>query len=266
MKSLLPFTILVLLVTSFVSCRKDPKPDGPINPTVNSITFGDYEGMDVKTFDSIEWEYYDDIFLTYYQGGCFILDDDENCSFGLCSRVETIFDQSTKDQCVIEVLSTDLQFQYETVLNHVYEHIDTIILQTDSIPSIYVDGLLTCYKIDDSDQIIQTNYYTHWITHSTNEVLSMDSPFMISPTASNCLFMSNLEYPTEVIETPEATIYQNWVDASEECYFAPLKEEFYLGFKYSSESRNRLGWVKLIIEPNDNCMYRIRPLEVAIQK
>lgn len=265
MKGLPIFAILILIVMSMASCGKDPKPDDPINPIVNSITFGDYEGMEVVTFDSIDWEYYEAPYLISYEGGGCILDEDVYCSFGLMSSV-TISDNLTLDRCEITICSTHLEFQYETVLNNVYVHIDTTILQTDSIPSIYIDYLETCNKIDESDQFDLSYNLSYPQLHSKNEALSLEDSFAISPTACYCLYYSYGEEPTQVTETSEAVIFEHWVLAPEECYNAPTEEEFYMGFKYSNEGRDRLGWVKLIIEPNPNCIFLVRPLEAAIQK
>lgn len=265
MKRLSIFVMLVLIVMSMVSCGKDPKPDGPVNPIVNSITFGDYEGMEVVTFDSIDWEYYENPYLVYYDcGGC-ILDEDEYCSFGLMSSAHFYYGDAI-DYCEIKISSTHLKFQYKTVLNNVYTHIDTTIFQTDSIPSIYIEYLTTCNKIDESDQLDQSYNLSHIVTNSKDEVLSLEDSFAISPTASFSLYNSE-EYPIQVVtETSEAVIFEHWGFASEECYNAPTEEGFYVGFKYSSDGRDRLGWIKLIIEPNPNCIFLVRPLEAAIQK
>lgn len=64
----------------------------------------------------------------------------------------------------------------------------------------------------------------------------------------------------------EATVYVSEVLASEECYNFPIGEATFVGFKYVEESRTRLGWIKIIIEPNANGDLIARPLEIAIQK
>lgn len=261
MKKTFISAILMLIMASIVSCRKDD----PIGPNINSITFGNYEGMEVVTFDSIDWETYGDSFHVWYLGGGTI-DGDENCSFGLSSYATISYDYYTIDDCEITISSNHLEFQYETYLTNEYIHVDTTTLQTDSIPSVYIDGMLTCNMIDESDQLYQSNNKKQAVFHSKDEVLSRDDSFMIYPTGSFCLYYSNNEPPTQVTETSEAVILEHWILAPEDCLFAPLEEEFYMGFKYSDENGDRLGWVKLIIEPNPNCIYLVRPLEAAIQK
>ena len=257
--------LLFLIAASFASCGKDPEPNDPTNPTVNSITFGNYEGMEVVAFDSIDWEYYEDWNLVLYEGG-WNLEGDENCGFGLSSYATISYDYNKIDKVTIEICSSHLEFQYDTFLNNIYEHTDTTIIQTDSIPSVFIDGMLTCNMIDESDQLYQSNNKKQAVFHSKDEVLSIDDSFMIYPTGCFCLYYSNDEPPTQVTETPEAVVFEHWILAPEDCLFAPLEEEFYMGFKYSNEGRDRLGWVKLIIEPNPNCIFLVRPLEAAIQK
>ena len=261
MKKIFISAILLFILASIVSCRKDD----PSSPNINSITFGNYEGMEVVTFDSIDWEYYEDSFRVCYEGGA-IIDGDDNCSFGLSSSARISYDYYTIDYCEIFIGSTHLAFQYETYLNNEYIHVDTTTLQTDSIPSVFIDGMLTCNMIDESDQLYQSNNKKQAVFHSKDEVLSIDDSFMIYPTGCFCLYYSNDEPPTQVTETPEAVVFEHWILAPEDCLFAPLEEEFYMGFKYSNEGRDRLGWVKLIIEPNPNCIFLVRPLEAAIQK
>ena len=53
MKKIVLFAMALAVVCFMPSCGKDPKPGE--EPTTNQITFGDYEGMDVVTYDNIEW-------------------------------------------------------------------------------------------------------------------------------------------------------------------------------------------------------------------
>ena len=57
MKKNLIFLLVVLMVGLIISCHKEPQPNN--EQTIDSITFGDYEGMDVCTYDSIDWEIID---------------------------------------------------------------------------------------------------------------------------------------------------------------------------------------------------------------
>ena len=58
MKKALVLAFAWAAVCFMPSCGKDPKPGE--EPTTNQITFGNYEGMDVVTYDNIEWEYYEE--------------------------------------------------------------------------------------------------------------------------------------------------------------------------------------------------------------
>ena len=84
MKKSLVLALALAAVCIMPSCGKDPKPGE--EPTTNQITFGNYEGMDVVTYDSIEWEYYELIGDMAYYSKEFDVNGDGTNDFSLLSK------------------------------------------------------------------------------------------------------------------------------------------------------------------------------------
>ena len=266
MKKALVLAMALAAVCIMPSCGKDPKPGE--EPTTNQITFGDYEGMDVVTYDSIEWEYYELIGDMSYYSKEFDLNGDGTNDFSLLSKASV--DPNSEDlnnpRYMYSILlnSSKLTFHSQTVLNEVYLHVDSTIYPTDSIPLIYLDRKRTCNKLLESDPLQESYNLKVLIQHEKEDFLDLNDTFGFS---YGSLFESNMEFPYFLNpEVTEATVYVSEVLAHEECYNFPIGEATFIGFKYFEESRTRLGWIKIIIEPNDNGDLIARPIESKIQK
>jgi hypothetical protein len=265
MKKTLLFAIALAAVCIMPSCEKDPKPGE--DPTINQITFGDYEGMDVVTYDNIEWEYYEYDVMSYYYKQ-FDVNGDGTNDFSLLSKASV--DPNSEDlnnpryMYSISLRSSKLSFHSQTILNEVYYHVDSTIYPTDSIPLIYLDRKLTCNKLLESDPLQESYNLGVLVQHEKDDLLDLNDTFGFS---YRSLFESNMEFPYFLNpEVTEATVYVSEVLAYEECYNFPIGEATFIGFKYIEESRTRLGWIKIIIEPNANGDLIARPLEAAIQQ
>ena len=269
MKKTFLFTLALAAVCIMPSCQKEPNGNGQgEEPVANKITFGDYEGMDVVTYDSIEWEYDQIHDMSYYLKD-FDLNGDGTNDFVLESTASV--DPNSEDlnnpryTYSISLSSSKLTFHSQTVLNEVYLHVDSTIYPTDSIPLIYLDRKLTCNKLLESDPLQESYNLKVLIQHEKEDLLNSDDTFVLSPYFT--LYESNMEFPYFLDpEVTEATVYVSEVLAYEECYNFPIGEATFIGFKYIEESRTRLGWIKIIIEPNANGDLIARPLETAIQK
>ena len=238
------------------SCEKEPNGNGQgEEPVVNKITFGDYEDMDVVTYDSIEWEYYELIGDMLYYSKEFDVNGDGTNDFSLLSKASV--DPNSEDlnnpryMYSISLRSSKLTFHSRTVLNEVYLHVDSTIYPTDSIPLIYLDRKLTCNKLLESDPLQESYNLKVLIQHEKEDFLDLNDTFGFS---YGSLFESNMEFPYFLIL------------AYEECYNFPIGEATFIGFKCIEESRTRLGWIKIIIEYNANGDLIARPLESAIQQ
>ncbi len=269
MKKTLLFTLALAVVCIMPSCEKDPKPgEDPNEPNINRIVFGNYEGMDVVTYDSIEWEYYELIGDMAYYSKEFDVNGDGTNDFSLLSKVSV--DPNSEDlnhpryTYSISLRSSKLSIHSQTVLNEVYLHVDSTIYFTDSIPLIYLDRRLTCNRLLESDPIQESYNLVVFVQHEKDDLLNLDDTFS---TSCYTLYESNMEFPYILNpEATEATVYVSEVFAYEECYNFPIGEVTYIGFKYMEESTARLGWIKVIIEYNANGDLMARPLEAAIQQ
>ena len=140
MKKTLLFAMALAAVCIMSSCEKDPKPSE--ESTTNQITFGNYEGMDVITYDNIEWEYLElNSDMSYYSKE-FDVNGDGTNDFSIVSEVSV--DPNSEDLNHPRYMynislhsSSNLKFHSQTILNEVYLHVDSTIYPTDSIPLIY---------------------------------------------------------------------------------------------------------------------------------
>ena len=264
MKKTFLLLLAALMVGLIISCHKEPQPNN--EKTIDSITFGNYEGMDIFTYDSIEWEIIEALDGVGYYGGFNV----DGMIVGLATTIFHPLDGVSLDYYDIGIYSDELAFHYHTVHNDVFYHVDSTIIQTDSVTLIYIDGISSCTQISESDQL-EESYNTNFLyQHEKNEQLNIGDSFKASYSWGSFyipLFISNAEYQTQTtLDSIDAIVYESYINASLECLTPPLEEPFFLGFKSSDENGERLGWIKLIIEPNDNGHYIPIPLEVAIQK
>lgn len=263
------FPILAMLLISIVSCTKDPNSGAE---TSNSIIIGNYDGMDVISFDSIQWEFIDneDMGNIFYYGSCDVNGKGIGLRTWLTYSPSFWIPGEPLNYYEIGIYSDDLAFHFQTVSNDVFLHVDSTIIQTDSVNLIYIDGIKSCTQISDSDQLEYTYQTNVLVQHNNNESLDKNDSFKNSSSWGSFyipLFISNAEYPyVTALDTTDLIVYQSYINATEECLCFPLDEPFFIGFKTSDGNSERLGWIKLIIEPNSNGHYIPKPLEVALQK
>ena len=272
--------ITALLIAGIASCEKDPNENGGNGgndmPLASSITFGNYEGMQVVTFDSIDWEYFNEGYSGETYETSIDLDEDGNPDFHLSSWYNND-DTISPDVGYID-LGTNLDrvsFHAEIVEKERYSKIDSTIIQTYSIPLVYIDKIDYCFQVDGSE-LYDRRPVSMLIRHEKEDVLNTTDDFSLGLFD---LFYSTRSVEHHYVEYDEETgiatadVYLTYLDTSDECWNYPIGEAFYIGFKcpsqeiiYNDGVCRRLGWIKLIIEPNDNGFYLARPLEIAIQK
>ena len=180
MKKTLLFTLALAVVCIMPSCEKDPKPGE--EPITNQITFGDYEGMDVVTYDSIEWEYYELIGDMAYYSKEFDVNGDGTNDFSIVSTVSV--DPNSEDlnhpryTYSISLRSTKLSIHSQTILNEVYLHVDSTIYFTDSIPLVYLDRRLSCNKLLESDPLKESYNLDVCVQHEKDDLLDLNDTFL----------------------------------------------------------------------------------------
>ena len=148
MKKLFFFPIMVMLLTSIVSCVKDPKDPNSGSETSNSIIIGNYDGMTVITFDSIQWEFEGgDYTIVDAYRAVFDINQDGTPDFELETAATTSSDgtpEDPKDHFDIGVFSENLKFHNEIIKTIVYIEEDTSIIHTDSVPLVYINIVHHC--------------------------------------------------------------------------------------------------------------------------
>ena len=267
MKKTLLIALALVAICIMPSCEKDPKPgEEPNEPTTDRIVFGNYEGMDVVTYDNIEWDYFE-AGVSSTCSKSFDVNNDGKMDFSLRSiaRANPNGDPSFPKTLFSIFIESILGFHGEEVISELYFHNDSTVTQTDSIPLIYIYTRRTCHKMNEFDIFDCSYNLTHIFSHGKNDAITIDDTFKTS--SRFVLFESDEEFPYHPVpEVTEATVYQNLINAPYECYNFPLEEEVYIGFKYIGENTTRLGWIKIIIESDSNGYLIARPLETAIQK
>jgi hypothetical protein len=268
MKKTLLFALALAVVCVMPSCEKEPNGNGQgEEPSSNKITFGNYEGMDVVTYDSIEWEYYhtDDYDKSWYIGD-FVMKD-PRFKFELFSELSSYPTGLARNHYNIFIGSPMLTLSFHTMVidNEVFQHADSTVHQTDSVPIIYIDYKRTCSKIEEADPLYETYETVTLVQHGKDDELA--SNFTYDASSSMQLYESSMEFPYYLNpEVTEATVYESFSIAPTDCFNMPLDEAFYLGIKCKDDNRERLGWIKIIIDTDANGQYRARPLESAIQQ
>ena len=267
MKRLVLFAMALAAVCIMPSCGKDPKPNDNDEPTAEKITFGNYEGMDVVKYDNIEWDYYEESGVMSYNTKDFDVNGDGINDFYLTSIVSISPYQHDERTYTITLRSSKLEFHSQRSTIEVYRHLDSTIIHTDSIPLIYIDEVMSCGKVDESD-IFEEMYSRRGVKiHSKDDVLNMNDSIFVATMDGGYLYESSVHFPYYMdLEVTEATVYRSIIEARDECFNLPLEEEVYVGFKYVDENGARLGWIKLIVEYDANGNLIARPLEAAIQK
>ena len=265
MKRLVLFAMALAAVCIMPSCGKDPKPGE--EPTTNQITFGNYEGMDVVKYDNIEWEYFENSGVMSYHTKDFDVNGDGKNDFYLTSTVTISPYQYDEKTYTINLVSSKLEFHSQRSTIEVYRHLDSTIIHTDSIPLIYIDEVMSCNKLDESDSFEEMYSRRGVKIHSKDDLLTLNDSIFVATMDGGYLYESSVHFPYYMdLEVTEATVYRSIIEARDECFNLPLEEEVYVGFKYVDENGARLGWIKLIVEYDANGNLIARPLEAAIQK
>lgn len=253
------------------SCGKDPieNPETP-EPTAETIVFGNYTGMDVMTYDHVDWEYHDDYTSYYWKD--FDVNGDGEFDFALCSRkmkssyqgdiqgLDTLYDVTLH-------AAPRMEFHSDLQTNEIYSHPDSTIIPTDSIPLIYIEITESCNKVLESD--VYKGPYSKYViqSHYKNDLLNMNDSIFRPLFTPYTLYVSNYQTPYYIdLDDYHPNVFKSNIDGREGCFNLPMNEEIYIGFKYNDESRYRLGWIKIIIEQKTNGFVFVTLLETAIQQ
>ena len=70
---------------------------------------------------------------------------------------------------------------------------------------------------------------------------------------------------TEEFSAKHANLHYVCNKYNDDCDYFPMDKEQYIGFKFTIDGRDHLGWMKIILEERQGDYY-VRPIESAIQK
>ena len=262
MKRLISLTIIALAVVCIVfSCKKEKQSTtDPID--TSKITFGNTEGMDVVTFDTL--------LLTdaphngnIYTIGLLPYIDSTTYSYPVTRHlisIEAIGGATMRCFDNIELLGEF--FDEET-----YYLYDTAYIQHDN----YVEALLLltytkCGPYDEYDSMFVEEKF-RLFTNDESAQMNIDDNFLqVSPYDEINIFKNDYEFSASGSVINDTVYSPNW-NYVYHCINIPTGKPQYIGFKLTKNGRVRLGWVKVEVVPTAiPYEYNFKIIETAIQK
>lgn len=276
MKKSLFIAFALAAICLMASCKKEPTPN-VIVPDLSKVVFGQTDGMIVTTFDSTamhqgndyEWSYSIDLNGDNIKD--IKLESVDWGSTGLGHQMVTILNCTSENVAILgEVFDLNTYLHSETS-SHYYS--DPTYPQFDSIFWINIKKTYTCEKIAEDDSLYSSKEAFTPRAGNAGEAFTKDDVF--KNTLELCgghicetqIILKNRDYyyPSEPEGWGTDTITNYvWVELNS-CHDFPLVEEKYIGFKVTGNDRERLGWMKIIIEERYGDYY-VRLFETAIQE
>ena len=251
MKKTLLFAMALAAVCIMPSCGKDPKPSD--EPTINQITFGNYESMNVVTYDSI------------IDNKCIYLDIDNDGvkDFSIDNHYDSLADNCPQVIVFLCLQPSKFSFQGKIAEKVVYLHCEyNYVDDFDKVKAFANCTYSNCGKIADNDEEEHQNELLVY-PHEANELLGLDDEFSGS---QFFLFRNDYSFQDSNWYEDGDTIYIYTMSYIYHCDNFPIDTPFYIGF-LSNEKRNQLGWFKLILHSvNEGKNANLELIEVAIQE
>lgn len=141
-------------------------------------------------------------------------------------------------------------------------YVDPDYPQFDSIHVIHIDQIHTCERIAETDSTIQITEKFFVFDNNNGDELKKSDYF---ENADVVLRNRSYEIGYEPTGWGTSTLMHVTYHQRNNCDYFPLREEKYIGFKYTNkDNTERLGWIKIIISYYYD--YGAQLLETAIQK
>ena len=244
MKKTLLFALALVAVCMMSSCNKER----------TGITFGDYTGMIVTSYDTVsmlstipgKWVYLVD------------LNGDGKNNIRLYTDLSTA-PATSAIHCIDDDLT---QIVCKKVEKQRYLHCDTTYRQTGDTTHVTITKIYTFHKINEADIV------EHLETISIPQAYDDGDLFILNKNSFPefvTLYMHATEsnytaYTADPYkQTHYHTVYKNDYDRF------PLDEEKYIGFRFTDADRFRYGWMKIKLYNNEG-NYFVKILETAIQE
>lgn len=243
MKKTLLFTLVLMTFCMMSSCKKNYD---------NSIIFGDYKGMNVVPYESIEpiapghWE----IPITFDHTE-FVLHVDAN--------YPTFLSPDTTYTSTLIQTHDNAEICGEIINQPIYRHRDTVVHYEDNLYKFHYYNIFTCEPISEDDPLDYTENQLVIFSKEANEQLNKDDEFFNTERIT-LLAMDKNWTEVDYIANDSVEYFHEIHDAN--CNMFPIGEEKYIGIKTTYNNVERLGWIKLFIHTDG----KVDILETAIQK
>lgn len=281
MKKELLFSLMLMAACIMPSCKKEPNGNngsgGNIGPRPRTIVFGDYEGMNVVKYDKSDLKYdstaplhHDGLNAWYYEA------DLNQDGIGDITLRTLAYYYPLQDYIInfgVPFFQTPLSVtchigsQYGRAL---YSHCDTTVRVENDTTIIEYSIFETCQKMAETDSLIYDSYpYQNWEEHDRGDVFIKEYDPSYFQDIYVRLFDTHVyEFFPDSDETIiNDTVFRKLYYLDYECSNIPLGIEKYIGFM-ASEYREapKYGWLKFIIEIDENGQIMGHLLETAIEK
>ena len=247
MKKSLLFALALAAICIMPSCKK----------YASEIAFGDTAGMRVATYDKTNMQ--SDHYESYYE---IDLNNDGQCDIKLYSQL--IASAAIGDPIVsyIKCKNKDIALLGDIILQEHYIHTDTTVTVQEGVTFQRITRTHTCERVDDADIVEDSKEKLSLTAANADESFGLEDSFLSTEVALNGFSYGFCDDPVDLgtdFVTQECDNYNN------DCDYFPMNKEQYIGFKFTIDGRDHLGWMKIILEENMG-EYYVRPIESAIQK
>ena len=244
MKKSFLFALALATICIMPSCKKH----------ASEIAFGDTSGMRIVSYDSSDLQ--TDHYETYYE---IDLNNDGQGDIKLTSQLIASAAISDPFVSYIKCMSKDIALLGDIFLQEHYIHIDTTITQHDGVTFERITRTHTCERVDETNIVEDSEEKLSLTAANAGESFGLNNSFLSTEVALNGFSYGFCDDPEEIspnFVTQQCDYYNN------DCECFPLDKEQYIGFKFTIDGKDHLGWMKIILESG----YYVRPIESAIQK
>ena len=251
MKKALFLALALAAICIMPSCKK----------YASEIAFGETRGMRIMTYDSTDL-LTSHTFAPYTDYYDIDLNNDGREDLQLISIYAGSPAVGHSEVSYIKCIDENVALLGDIILLEHYVHYDTIEQQNDDVTYVTKMETHTCERIDDLDSIENSEEKLSLRDANAGETFGLENDFMNTDVTLKdfSYYLSYLEEFSPNLIAESAYVYDN-----ESCNSFPLNTERYIGFKYTINGRDHLGWMKIILELRDGDYY-VKPIEAAIQK
>ena len=247
MKKTLFFALALAAICLMPSCKK----------YASEIAFGDTAGMRVATYDKTDMQ--SEHYESYYE---IDLNNDGQCDIKLYSQL--IASAAIGDPIVsyIKCKNKDIALLGDVILQEHYIHTDTTVTVQEGVTFQRITRTHTCERVDDADIVEDSKEKLSLTAATAGESFGLEDSFLSTEVALNGFSYGFCDDPEEISANFFTQVCNNYND---DCDSFPMDKEQYIGFKFTIDGRDHLGWIMIILEGSYGNYY-VRPIESAVQR